>query len=399
MVTLICNSDKRGGAAVATFRLMQALRTQGVDARMLVAHKDSDNLCVAEAAAPWRTKAAFLRECADIFLHDGFSRENMFKISTGASGLPLSRHPWVKDADAIVLNWVNQGLLSLKEIGRIKAPVYWNMHDMWNLTGVCHHAGSCNRFTEHCNNCPLLGKCAGRHDLAAKTWARKQRLYGSKPLQFVAVSNWLAGKCAESALMRGQKVDVILNAFPIENFSLTPEYSRGHYGLPDGKLIVMGAARLDDPIKGLDFAIEALNELDEGTAVFYGTIRNPQLLEKLKRPYVHLGPISSVAAISDIYAHATAVLSASHYETLPTTLIEGMACGCVPVCFGQGGQADIVDHLRTGYIAKYPEASDLTAGLKWALNAGINAQTLRTETAKRFGSRGIAERWIKLMNL
>lgn len=367
---------------------------------MLVAYKDSDNICVAEAAAPWRVKAAFLSECADIYLHDGFSRENLFKISTGGCGLPLSRHPWVKDADAVILNWVNQGLLSLKEIGRIKAPVYWNMHDMWNLTGVCHHAGECKRYTESCKKCHLLGRCAGEHDLSAKTWARKQRLYASKPLQFVAVSNWLADKCAESALMREQRVEVISNAFPIENFSLTPAYPRSHYGLPaEGKLIVMGAARLDDPIKGLDLAIEALNRLDEGTAVFYGAIRNPQLLEKLQRPYVHLGPITSVAALSDIYAHATAVLSASHYESLGLTLIEGMACGCVPVCFGQGGQADIVDHLKTGYIAQYPDTTDLAAGLKWALNADVNPQTQRSEAGKRFGSRSIAEKWIKLMHL
>ncbi len=42
-VVIINKSDSTGGAAVVSFRLMNALRTAGVDARMLVAEKLTDS--------------------------------------------------------------------------------------------------------------------------------------------------------------------------------------------------------------------------------------------------------------------------------------------------------------------------------------------------------------------
>lgn len=38
-IALICKSDSTGGAAVVTFRLMNALRANGMDARMIVTEK------------------------------------------------------------------------------------------------------------------------------------------------------------------------------------------------------------------------------------------------------------------------------------------------------------------------------------------------------------------------
>lgn len=390
-VVIISHSDTQGGAAVAAMRLMQALRARGHDARMLVAHKGSDDPCVSLAGPAWRLKMCFLREHLAIFLRNGLSRSRLFQASIANCGLPLSKHPWVAGADAVVLGWVNQGLLSLEEIARIKAPVTWIMHDMWNLTGVCHHAGECRRYKGQCGCCPLL---ASHHeaDLSHSTWLRKQRLYAAKPIRFVAVSHWLAGKCAESALMSSERVDVVPNPFPAEEYYTEPRSPRSALGLPEGKrLIAMGAARLDDPVKGLDMAIDALNRVQapDAAAVFFGGIRDASAFDRLKMPYAHLGPVD-LATAREVYAHADVVLSSSLYETLPTTLIEGMAAGCVPVTFGSGGQADIVDHLATGYIARYRDCADLAAGIDWALAGNVDNNSLPSVIKDKFGAAAVA---------
>lgn len=405
-ITILSHSDITGGAAVVTLRLLNALRQAGIDARMLVMHKGSDNPYVEQVGPRWRAKACFLRERAGIFVRNSFSRSKLFKVSTANCGLPLSKHPLVKDADVVILGWVNQGLISLREISRIKVPVAWVMHDMWCLTGICHHAGACRGYYYSCGNCPMLhrgrateqdgGSCT---DLSWSTRARKEALYASKHITFVAISRWLAERCKKSSLLTSETVRVIPNAFPVEDFYITPRKSRAEMGLPaSGKLIAMGAARLDDPIKGLDLAIEALNQLaDSGcAAVFFGSLKNPHALDALQIPYVHLGPIDDPEHIREIYAHCCAVLSSSHYETLPTTLIEGMAAGCVPVTFGQGGQADIVEHLDTGYIALYPDSTDLAAGLRFALSGEIPPERLRQSVEDKFGAKAVAQRYIDL---
>lgn len=266
-VVILNLSDSRGGAAVVSRRLMHALCDAGVDARMLVAHKGTDDPRVVLAAPAWRCKIPFLEEAADIYLHNGRCRADIFKVSTGRYGLPLSRHPLVAQADAVILAWVNQGFCNFADISRMARAgkrLIWIMHDMWNLTGICHHAGDCRAYErpEGCSHCPMLHSSAGPLDLSARTWAAKAKLYAHAGIRFVAVSSWLAERCRRSPLFAGQELHTIGNAFPVDEFYTEARHSRASLGLPtEGKIILMGAARLDDPVKGLPYAVEALNLL------------------------------------------------------------------------------------------------------------------------------------------
>lgn len=401
-VVIINHSDTLGGASVVSFRLMEALRAQGVDARMLVGHKNTTSPYVAEVGHQSRYKATFLAEHLDIFLHNGLSRQRLFQVSTAKYGLPLSEHPWVREADAVMLNWVNQGLLSLNEIGRIVAvkPTLWTMHDMWNMTGICHHAGECRRFMADCGDCPLLGKMASPNDLSHSTFMRKSRLYSGGRITFVAVSRWLGNLARQSRLLRGECLEVIPNAFPVEEFAAIERTEKG----PDtSRTIIMGAARLDDPVKGLPLAVGAFNLLaDRGwgnkvKVVLFGALRDPAALDGLRLPYEHVGMVDDPGRLRALYGVADIVVSSSLYETLPGTLIEGQASGCYPVSFGRGGQRDIIDHPSTGYIAPEMTAVSLAAGLEYALKHPADPALLRESVASRFSSSAVARSYISLL--
>lgn len=403
-VVLINHSDTRGGASVVTVRLLHALREKGVDATLLTMHKESDDPAVVLAAPTWRSRISFLAEHARIFASNGFNRSDLFAASIATNGLPLHRHPLVREADIVVLNWINQGMISLAEIRRIARMgkrIVWTMHDMWNATGICHHTGDCDRYKliTGCSYCPLLHGCAGMEDLSNRTWFRKDHLYDLADITFVAVSHWLARRCARAALMYGQRIEVIPNAFPVDEFY---HGSRGLVSLPDNrKTIVMGASRLDDPIKGLPYAVETLNRIaDSGRndvrAVFFGALRNPGALNELRMPYTHLGTITDKAIIADIYAGASAVLSTSLFETLPGTLIEGQAAGAFPVSFDRGGQTDIIDPGTTGWLAPFGDTASLAEGLEMALDGRFSPEVLRESVAEKFSAGSVADRYIKL---
>lgn len=400
-ITLINHSDTRGGASVVTLRLMEALRALGHDARMLVVHKASANPYVEVAAPAWRAKIPFLAEHLQIFTANGFDRGDLFKVSTASAGLPLASHPLVRGADAVLLGWVNQGMLSLKEIVRIAAerPVLWTMHDMWNMTGICHHAGTCDRYkhTPGCGDCPFIHRKPSDTDLSRRVWEAKQELYKSK-IGFVAVSSWLENCARHSSLMADCRLFRIPNAFPVESFTATPTRSRSELGLPeDKKLIVMGAARLDDPVKGLPYAVELLNALgrDDAAAVFFGNLRDTNALDALRLPYVWLGPVADPC---DIYAHASAVISTSLYETLPGTLIEGQAAGCTPVAFDSGGQRDIISSPSEGYLIKPYDTAAFAAALSAALDNPLDADSLRESVSAKFSAKAVAEAYIDLLS-
>lgn len=402
-VVLINHSDSLGGASVVTYRLMEALRGAGVDARMLVTHSTTGSPNVIIGATKMQRRIPFLKEHLRIFARNGMSRSDLFKVSIATDGLPLSRHPLVKGADAVILNWVNQGMLSLDEIGRIAAekPLIWNMHDMWNVTALCHHAGGCDRYTSHCRHCPLLHGAAGAHDLSYTTFDRKKRLYDSAHITFVAVSSWLEEKARISALTRGRHITMIPNTFDASLFAKPAAYTRTDLGLPDDKKIILFcAARIDDPVKNLPLAVEALNLLadsrgDGCMAVFVGNCKNADALLTLRMPYVHVPLISDPERMRAYMAHASVVLSTSHYESFGATLLEGQASGAVPVGLVHDGRADIIADGISGYAAS-PNAISVAEAIGRALARPIPTEDLH-RAAARFDYGNIARKYIVLL--
>ena len=147
MRVLIINTAERiGGAAIAANRLMEALKNNGIKAKMLVRNKQTDQVTVVALKKSWRRIWQFTWERIVIWAANGFKRHNLFAMDIANTGTDITSLPEFRQADVIHLHWINQGMLSLKDIQRILAsgkPVVWTMHDMWPFTGICHYSGEC----------------------------------------------------------------------------------------------------------------------------------------------------------------------------------------------------------------------------------------------------------------
>lgn len=408
MRVLIVNTNERtGGAAIAANRLVDALNRHGVKAKMMVAHKQSDDLCVVPVGTPVGNRLRKAWERVVIWVNNLLSRRNLFAVSIANTGFDITKTREFQEADVIHLHWVNQGLLSLRGISRILQsgkPVVWTMHDMWPLTAICHHAHECNRFATSCERCPFL-RVPCSHDLSHRVFRRKQRVLQGRQLQFVAVSEWLAGKARQSALIGRQPITVIPNSLMLSRFKLLDRtVARRSLGLVHSRVVAFGAARIDDPIKGFGYLLEALRLVAEHGQVpqtelhllLFGELRNRELLAQVPAAYTYLGYVSSEDELSEIYSAADVVVSSSLYETFGQTLIEAMACGCVPVSFEGSGQADIIRHRQNGYLARRLDAVSLADGIEWAMTCGLDRKRLRKEVVSRFSDEVVAQQYVKL---
>lgn len=407
-VVIVNKSDSRGGAAVVSFRLMQALREAGVDARMLVAEKTVDSEFIDLASSPLKLKRAFLSERLGIFIANGLDRSTLFKIDTASVGVDISCHPWIKEADIVCLNWINQGLLSLKGISRLAAEgkrIFWTMHDMWCFTGICHHAGNCRKYEKRCHDCPLLGKRKSASDLSGRIQSRKANCYSRDRLHFIAVSHWLGDLARKSTLLSDMPLSVIPNAFPIEEYVARPDRDNIR-----PLRILFGAARLDDPVKGLPILVRMTRHLKENypeasqdmELITFGDVKDPSSLEGIAIKARHLGMVREKRKLEELYRSSDIIVSTSLYETLPGTLVEGQAYGCVPVGFNRGGQSDIIDHLSTGFLARWSDnpdeaASSIAEGIIWAASQGeATRRRMHESVVQRFSARKVAEAYIRL---
>ena len=368
-VLIVNTSERTGGAAVATNRLMKALNNNGVKAKMLVRDKESDALTVVGLPKSPLLHWHFLWERLVIFVRSRFSRKHLFEIDLANTGSDITRLPEFQEADVIHLHWINQGMLSLGGIHKILRsgkPVVWTMHDIWPATAICHLTLGCRSFTSTCKSCRLLPGSSG---LAQSVWRKKQRLLEDGNIFFVACSRWLESEAKASVLLKGHKITSIPNPIDIHIYNrCNKQEARQRLGLPaDKKLILFVSQRVTNRNKGMAYLMDACDQLKDlpqlGVVILGGHAE--EVTTQL--PTFPLGYVNDEHRIVDVYNAVDVFVLPSLSENLPNTIMEAMACGVPCVGFRVGGIPEEIDHKQNGYVADYRSAEDLARGIRWIL--------------------------------
>lgn len=373
-VLLLNTSERTGGAAVASNRLMRALQKQGIEVKMLVRDKQSNNESVISINSSFIKKRLnwirFVWERFVIFICNCFSKKNLFQISIANTGSDITRLPVFHEADIIHLHWINQGFLSLSDLKKIidsGKPVVWTMHDLWSATSICHYPGKCLKFQTTCQECPML-----RHpiwDLSYEVSKQKRGLDWSK-VHFVGCSHWITQLGKQSRLLQSAQFHAIPNAIPPLFSPIKKDIARQTLGLPiDKPLLLFGAAKISDQRKGAEFFIKACQLLASHLTIEIILMGNSGDELPLLFPFkTHsLGYLSNERQIAQAYSCADIFIIPSLEDNLPNTIMEAMACGTPCVGFATGGIPEMIDHLQNGYVAEYKSAEDLANGIRWVL--------------------------------
>ena len=344
----------------------------GVSARMLVASPEvpvENGQVRSVGGVKWQLLRYVEKLGTFIRVRD---RSLLFRFSDATIGLCIAHHPWIHWADVIHIHWVQQSFLSfsgLHDLLQLRdKQFFWSLHDLWPLTGGCHspyvirggETELCDRFLHGCGCCPLLGSHRS-DDHTARHFARKSEL----PLErvhFLGVSHSLVGQAQASPLV--SQVSYLPNFYDPQLFHPGEKVAEKNVRL------LFVAARLDDPVKGLDLLRQVLEECCLLSETFrrrakltcIGTLKDPDSLRHWPIDVEHHDSIGQESLI-DYYRSADLTLSTSRHETFGLTLLESLACG-TPVCaFAVGGIPDIVRDGQNGSLVKPYDTSEMAQRL------------------------------------
>ena len=400
-IVILNTAENKGGAAIAANRLMKALNLEGVEARMLVKNKSTNDDNVTPVSTTWIACKfnlfRFYWERLVIYIVSLFDRKNLFSVSIANTGTDISKHPIVRNADIIHLHWINQGFLSLSDIRKLinlNKPMVWTMHDLWITNGVYHY--------------PEGNKLRGLN-LEKIIFNKKQKLPLSK-ITFLGCSKWITEQAKKSPLLQNAKFVSIPNTIDTSVFTpIEKAVARNYFDIPQDKFIILFVAdRVSEIRKGVVFFIEACHLLfekypdlaskmeivlmggksDDFTAVFPFPIHSLEYLTENKK-------------IAMAYSLANMFIIPSLGDNLPNTIMEAMSCGTPCVGFDIGGIPEMIDHKENGYVAKYKSAEDLAEGIVWVLNNETQAmlsQKARDKVLNTYSQQQIASQHIALYN-
>ncbi len=378
-VLIVNTSENTGGAAVAANRLKDALNNNGVKAKMLVRDKTTDDITVVKLPKGLLNRWNFLWERWVIFWNTHFSRKHLFEIDIANAGNDITQLPEFREADVIHLSWINQGMLSIKNIRKIVEsgkPIVWTLHDLWPATAICHYAQGCPSFRTRCHNCRLLPGAGSTNDLSARVWRYKQAVYAKSNITFVTCSRWLEQQAKQSALLNGLRVTSIPNPIDTRVFCMKDKQeARKRLELPlDKRLILFVSQRVTDVRKGMDYFIDAIDmlvqqhpEMKDNTGVVILGGHSEEVADRLALTTYPLGYVNDEQRIVDVYNSADIFVLPSLEDNLPNTIMEAMACGVPCVGFNVGGIPEEITHLQNGYVAQYKNTADLAKGIFWVL--------------------------------
>jgi len=265
------------------------------------------------------------------------------------------------------LNWINEEVLSLDDLIKIKKPILWTMHDMWPVTS-----------TEHFLENPTLKKYTKKNVqdnfIKKKIYKKKRIFFDKKNVNIITNSKWLESFCKKSDLTKNVRIQKIYN--PIK----TKMWNRKNKNISKKKLnlnvekkyILFGAhGGLKNFRKGGDLLIESLKELKniENKVEFIVLGVHHNYTETISKFNFHFRKFT-LNTSTQVFYHSASEMTVipSRGESIPQFGVETILCGNPVVSFNIGGLKEIINHKSNGYLAKPFNVKDFSKGVEFCLN-------------------------------
>ena len=410
-VLSVCTSDASGGAARAAYRIHQGVRTLGVDSRMFVKNKSSNDETV-HALSEFVPKTPLynaLDWCANKvknkiqhaqwrpYLH---TKQDLFLSDLRGTRLHGAMQSW--DYDVLHLHWINQRFIHIEELRKIHKPIVWTMHDSWPFCGICHVPFDCKLYEYHCGRCPILGSNKDC-DLAYNVFEKKAVVYKELDLHIVSPSRWMAECVSRSALLGKFPVTVIPNGLDTESFRPL-KHAEMQFSKQSGKpMILYGAMNAaQDKVKGFSNLLKALRIIDdqgfEAQLVVFGAEKQELPMQFKQIDVQFVGYVSDIRMLTSLYNAADVMVVPSYSEVFGQTASEAMACGTPVVAFRCTGIQDVVED-GCGYLAEPYSAEDLANGIRYCIEHNpdnVLGKAARESAVSRYAIKFVAEQYKSL---
>ena len=399
-ILMISYSDANGGAFIACYRTFCAMQNAGINVKLGVVEKRTNNYGVFElpknpnfkSQNAKRSKKKLL-QTANPILH---SINKLSKIDVN----------YINNSnfDIVNLHWIAFGTISIEDIAKIKKPIIWTMHDSWLFSGAEHYPNileNDTRFIEGYTK-ENFPKTSNGVDICRLTWKRKKKAWKNCKFNVISPSNYEAISFENSALFREQKAIVV--PYVISNIfkQVDVKEFKKYMGIPLNKKIIGFGAVNSGGVKGGDYLLKALAKLkNKGDLhiVIFGNAQN-EFVNNIKIQSTILGTIFNEKILTLVYNCLDCFVCPSIIDNLPNTCIESLFCGIPVAAFNVGGIPDIVEHKKTGYLAKPYNINDLIKGIEFCLaNKKELSKNSILKSKQDFNEKEIVRRYMEVYEI
>ena len=388
-ILLINAFDNKGGASRAAYRLHRSLIEIGLDSKMIVQFKlGNDPTVISEHNPLILALYKLISFCDRVISMASKNQPHNFSLSWFSNRRLVNQINKI-NPDIVHFHWVCNGMMSIEDIQKIKAPIAWSLHDNWAFSGGCHIMKLCkdhNYMTHDCNQ------------ETSRSFVRKGLAYAEKEMKIIGLSNWINTLSLKSPLLGSKEHINLPNPIDTNVFKpLDKIEARKYFDLnSQKKIILLGALNiLTDKNKGFELLIDAMHGLNPDTFTLV-VLNNEPVESALGINILTMQPFTDDIELNKLYSAVDIVAVPSLQENLSNTILESMSAGVPVVAFDIGGNSDLILHNKTGYLAKPYDTKDLANGIEISMsdeNCNRMSISSRSRAIKHFDYGIVANRY------
>ena len=393
-------SDIKGGAAIGVNRFHHALLKTGIDSKILVCDKNSNDEKVLGPTSTFEVLLNQLKISISRFIKRKLIHtENKETFSFNFFNTKILNKINKQDVDIVHLHWIGNEMISISQLKKIKKPIVWSFWDMWPICGAEHHSYD----DRYINGYTKINRPSNESgiDLNRIIWNHKR-----KNLNFdytiTSPSKWFFDIVKKSKLHEDKKI--IHLPLNIDTSIWKPrdiKHSKDFFNLDnDKKILLFGSATSTNERKGFNFLIKLFKEkkINNCKLLIFG--EKPKNLDQLNIDYKYVGRIKDIYSLNMLYSLSDILLMPSKIELFGQIGMEANACGTPCAIFENTGATDYVRHLKTGYISKHLDIDDYANGINWLIEDQNQYKTIsqncREYICKNFSDEIISKKLIDI---
>jgi glycosyltransferase involved in cell wall biosynthesis len=261
--------------------------------------------------------------------------------------------------DVLHLHWL-PGVISFEDLGDLVSnfkTTVWTFHDMWPITGGCHHSFNCEKFLSSCSNCPqsrplFYKKISASRNEKIDFFRSNERLIITVP------SKWLFNRVQSFLNHSDLKNQIRLVRNPIDTKKFSPtsveikNSIRKKMDFREQSLLLgFNANNLADPLKNLELITSYVDRFNSSSILKVDLlVLGNNCPKSFNGPRHHYLGTDSTTSLTDFYRVIDIFINLSKMENLPTNVLESQSCGLPSLVSKNGGLPETIIPGKTGYV-------------------------------------------------
>jgi glycosyltransferase involved in cell wall biosynthesis len=371
----LSHGDSIGGAARFTLRTHSSLLDAGIESQMWVSSKKSVDPRIfllgesrEKQLTKFRAKAAQQTDSLICNLERTRVRKHKSPGWVGALGSNVIND---SNSDIVHAHWINGGLISIRQLGRIKKPLVWSMLDFWPVMGAEHYSdtGQNSRWVQGFDKAPRDSMDFGV-DICGISAGLKRRYWGQ--IHAVVPGKWMLNQVQKSSLLPSLSPIVVPPALDTKTyFPVEKKLARSELGISP-EVFIIGYGGGTSGRKGWDIFQQIVSHkftsnLDIEFIVFGSDFLTKEI--QSENPIRQLGKIKVEDDLRLAYSSMDILVMPSKMDTFGLIAQEAQSCGVPVICFEDTGVADVIANQSSGLAVKREDVGAMLQALEGLINS------------------------------